>query len=60
MGRVSEMLNAMPGGLNKSFILAGTLCATGTILTFFLGEKKAVEVKVPVMVGEPIAVAVED
>ncbi|MBT0664701.1 OFA family MFS transporter [Geobacter pelophilus] len=60
MGRVSEMLNAQPGGLNKSFILAGTLCATGTILTFFLREKKAVEVKAPVMVAEPIAVAVED
>jgi MFS family permease len=60
MGRVSEMLNALPGGLNKSFILAGTLCATGTILTFFLREKAAVEVKAPVIVAEPIAVAVED
>jgi MFS family permease len=60
MGRVSEMLNAQPGGLNKSFILAGTLCATGTILTFFLREKKAVEVKAPVIVSQPIAVAVED
>ena len=56
MGRVSEMLNAHPGGLNKSFILAGTLCATGTILTFFLRERKAVEVKVPVAVGEPVPV----
>ena len=54
MGRVSEMLNAQPGGLNKSFILAGTLCATGTVLTFFLREKKAVEVKAPVIVGEPV------
>lgn len=60
MGRVSEMLNAQPGGLNKSFILAGTLLATGTILTFFLREKKAVEVKAPVMVAEPIPVAVEE
>lgn len=60
MGRVSEMLNAQPGGLNKSFILAGTLCATGTVLTFFLREKKAVEVKAPVVVAEPIAIAVED
>ncbi|GAM11672.1 putative MFS-type transporter YhjX [Geobacter sp. OR-1] len=60
MGRVSEMLNAQPGGLNKSFILAGTLCATGTILTFFLREKKAAEVKAPVIVAEPIAVAAEE
>jgi len=60
MGRVSEMLNAQPGGLNKSFILAGTLCATGTILTFFLREKAAVDVKAPVIVAEPIAVAIED
>jgi OFA family oxalate/formate antiporter-like MFS transporter len=58
MGRVSEMLNAHPGGLNKSFILAGTLLATGTVLTFFLREKKAVEVTAPVVVGEP-AVVVE-
>jgi hypothetical protein len=59
MGRVSEMLNAQPGGLNKSFILAGTLCATGTVLTFFLRERKPVEVKVPVMVGEPVPVMEE-
>lgn len=58
LGRVSEMLNAQPGGLNKSFILSGSLLATGTILTFFLREKKAVEVTAPVAVGEP-AVAVE-
>jgi len=56
MGRVSEMLNAQPGGLNKSFILAGALCATGTVLTIFLREKKKVEVEAPVTVGEPIAV----
>jgi len=59
MGRVSEMLNSQPGGLNKSFILAGALCALGTVMTFFLREKKAVEVAAPVMVGEP-AVAVEE
>jgi MFS family permease len=56
MGRVSEMLNALPGGLNKSFILAGVLCASGTVLTIFLREKKAVEVVAPVMVAEPVAV----
>jgi MFS family permease len=56
MGRVSEMLNAQPGGLNKSFILAGTLCAVGTVLTFFLREKQAVEVKVPVVIAEPVPV----
>ncbi len=56
LGRLSEMLNAQPGGLNKSFILAGTLCATGTILTLFLREKKKVEVTAPVTVGEPVAV----
>ena len=56
MGRVSEMLNAVPGGLNKSFILAGVLCATGTILTIFLREKKKVEVSAPVIMGEPVAV----
>lgn len=52
MGRVSEMLSAQPGGLNKSFILAGSLLAMGTVLTIFLGEKKAVDVKVTV--GEPV------
>src|SRR5512133_2654012 len=56
MGRVSEMLNAQPGGLNKSFILAGTLCAFGTVLTFFLRQAKPVEVKAPVMVGDPVPV----
>nr|AOR51055.1 MFS transporter [uncultured bacterium pAG2] len=56
LGRVSEMLNAQPGGLNKSFILAGALCATGTILTFFLRQAKPVEVKVPVTIGEPVPV----
>jgi MFS transporter, OFA family, oxalate/formate antiporter len=58
MGRVSEMMNAQPGGLNKSFILAGTCLATGTILTFFLREKKAVTVEAPEFVGEKVAVKV--
>jgi len=52
MGRVSEMLNAQPGGLNKSFILSGTLLASGVILTFFLREKKAVTVEATVPAGE--------
>jgi MFS transporter, OFA family, oxalate/formate antiporter len=52
MGRVSEMMNAQPGGLNKSFILAGTCLASGVILTFFLREKKAVTVEATVQVGE--------
>jgi len=56
MGRVSEMLNAQPGGLNKSFILAGTCLASGTILTFFLREKKAVAVEATVLVGEKVPV----
>lgn len=56
LGRVSEMLNAMPGGLNKSFILAGSLLATGTILTFFLRQPKEVEVTAPVVIGEPVPV----
>jgi MFS transporter, OFA family, oxalate/formate antiporter len=58
MGRVSEMMNAQPGGLNKSFILAGTCLACGTILTFFLREKKAVTVQAPELVGEQVAVKV--
>ena len=56
MGRVSEMMNAQAGGLNKSFILAGTCLACGTILTFFLREKKAVTVESTVLVGEPVTV----
>ena len=56
MGRVSEMLNAHPGGMNKSFIIAGTLLASGTVLTFFLRDKKVVEVTAPVAIGEPVAV----
>ena len=58
MGRVSEMMNAQPGGLNKSFILAGTCLASGTILTFFLREKKAVTVEATEMVGEKVPVKV--
>ena len=52
MGRVSEMMNAQPGGLNKSFILAGTCLASGVILTFFLREKKAVTVQATAPIGE--------
>ncbi len=59
MGRVSEMLNAQPGGMNKSFILAGSCLAFGTVLTFFLREKKAVEVTSTVLVGEPAVVMEE-
>ena len=40
MGKVSEMLNAQPGGLNKSFMLAGTLLVAGSALTIFLAELK--------------------
>lgn len=40
MGKVSEMLNAQPGGLNKSFILSGTLLLAGSALTIFLAELK--------------------
>jgi MFS transporter, OFA family, oxalate/formate antiporter len=58
MGRVSEMMNAQPGGLNKSFILAGSCLAFGTILTFFLREKKAVTVEATEMAGERVAVKV--
>lgn len=40
MGKVSEMLNAQPGGLAKSFMLAGILLAGGAALTVFLAELK--------------------
>jgi len=40
MGKVSEMLNAQPGGLAKSFMLAGTLLAAGAAMTIFLAELK--------------------
>jgi len=58
MGRVSEMMNAQPGGLNKSFILAGSCLAFGSVLTFFLREKKAVAVEATELVGEKVAVKV--
>lgn len=58
MGRVSEMMNAQPGGLNKSFILAGSCLALGTVITFFLREKKAVEVEATEVAGEKVAVKV--
>jgi MFS transporter, OFA family, oxalate/formate antiporter len=58
MGRVSEMMNAQPGGLNKSFILAGSCLAMGTIITFFLREKKAVAVEATEVAGETVPVKV--
>jgi MFS transporter, OFA family, oxalate/formate antiporter len=44
MGRISEMLNAQPGGMNKSFILAGVLLLIGTGLTFLIRDKKDVKI----------------
>jgi MFS family permease len=43
MGKVSEMLNAQPGGLSKSFMLAGILLLVGAALTTMLktGAEKA-------------------
>jgi len=40
MGKVSEMINAQPGGLGKSFMLAGVLLIGGAALTIFLAELK--------------------
>ena len=40
MGKVSEMLNAQPGGLSKSFMLSGCLLAFGAAMTIFLAELK--------------------
>jgi len=40
MGKVSEMINAQPGGLGKSFMLAGLLLLGGAALTIFLAELK--------------------
>lgn len=40
MGKVSEMLTAQPGGLSKSFVLAGTFLAAGAALTVFLADLK--------------------
>lgn len=42
MGKVSEMINAQPGGLGKSFMLSGLLLAGGAALTIFLAELKPV------------------
>ncbi len=40
MGKVSEMINAQPGGLGKSFMLSGILLAAGAAMTIFLAELK--------------------
>jgi len=40
MGKVSEMINAGPGGLGKSFMLAGVLLVGGAAMTIFLAELK--------------------
>ena len=40
MGKVSEMINAQPGGLGKSFMLSGLLLLGGAALTIFLAELK--------------------
>ncbi len=40
MGKVSEMINAQPGGQSKSFMLAGVLLLVGASLTIFLAELK--------------------
>jgi MFS family permease len=45
MGKVSEMFTAHPGGLAKSFLLAGTLLAAGAVLTAFLAEPKPAAAK---------------
>ena len=42
MGKVSEMINAQPGGLGKSFMLSGLLLVCGAALTIFLAELKPV------------------
>lgn len=49
MGKVSEMINAQPGGQAKSFLLAGVLLAVGAAMTIFLAELKPVsaENKIP-------------
>jgi len=47
MGRVSEMLNAQPGGMSKSFIFAGVLLIIGTGLTFLISDKKPAVAAVP-------------
>jgi MFS transporter, OFA family, oxalate/formate antiporter len=49
MGKVSEMINAQPGGLGKSFMLAGLLLIGGAAMTIFLAELKpaTAEVRAP-------------
>ena len=49
MGKVSEMINAQPGGLGKSFMLAGILLLGGAAMTIFLAELKpaTAEAKAP-------------
>jgi MFS family permease len=48
MGRVSEMLNTQPGGMSKSFMLAGVLLVIGTALTTLLREKKTDKIEAKV------------
>jgi OFA family oxalate/formate antiporter-like MFS transporter len=43
LGKVSEMINAQPGGLAKSFMLSGCLLAFGAAMTIFLAELKTAE-----------------
>jgi MFS family permease len=43
MGRVSETLNAQPGGMAKSFLLAGGLLVAGALLTLTLKSGAAKE-----------------
>jgi len=40
MGKLSEMINAQPGGLGKSFMLSGILLVAGAAMTIFLAELK--------------------
>jgi MFS family permease len=49
MGKVSEMINAQPGGLSKSFMLSGLLLIGGAAMTIFLAELKpaTAEAKAP-------------
>jgi hypothetical protein len=49
MGKVSEMINAQPGGLGKSFMLSGILLIAGAAMTIFLAELKpaTAEAKAP-------------
>ena len=40
MGKVSEMINAQPGGQSTSFMLSGILLIVGASMTIFLAELK--------------------